>query len=65
MVEYMTPWRPDQVLDIRYNRASDHVEFRWCPDEHDPSTLLPESQENNLCTDCELLWSGNLKERIS
>ncbi len=36
IVETMKPWRPDQVLDVRYDPSRDAVELRWCPEEIRP-----------------------------
>jgi hypothetical protein len=33
IVESMKPWRPDQVLDVRYDVSGDAVQLRWCPEE--------------------------------
>ena len=33
IVESMKPWRPLEVLDVRYNPQTDDIELRWCPTE--------------------------------
>lgn len=78
MVESMKPWRPDQVLDVRYDAAQDEVQLRWCPEElrpphaaHVHGSLLAEEAAGGAVMSvggggggCELRWSGNLKERV-
>jgi hypothetical protein len=29
MVEHMKPWQPLDVMDVRFNPATEHVELRW------------------------------------
>jgi len=33
IVERMKPWRPLEVLDVRYNPQTEETELRWCPTE--------------------------------
>lgn len=69
MVESMKPWRPDQVLDARYDAAKDEVQLRWCPEEIRPHAHGSAEAGGLLAEEaggggCELRWSGNLKERV-
>lgn len=72
IVESMKPWRPLEVLDVRYNAQTDETELRWCPTEvrfvgeggrgggREVSLL----REEWGVTGCELRWAGNLKTKI-
>lgn len=79
MVESMKPWRPDQVLDVRYDATTDEVQLRWCPEAVRPQLQQAGGVGGLLAEEaagagkgvvvgggwgCELRWSGNLKERV-
>jgi hypothetical protein len=70
IVESMKPWRPLEVLDVRYNPQTEETELRWCPTEMRLAGGGGEGGEVSLLreeggvTGCELRWAGNLKTKL-
>lgn len=62
MMRYMQPWRPSEVVDLRYDQSDRTVAFRWCPQDYAEGLSQEERGQPDAVARCEMAWSGPLHD---